>query len=534
MKNLFYIRIPLLAFLVVWLYSCEDLPILEDCRIETEIVIDPVSDCSIPCSKTFRVQDPQLLPEGAKYHWEISRENVVVDIGADAAKSEFVHEFTTGGDYRVRVDISFSFEGCDFSQSRAFQIGVDDPVAVINVDMTECVVGECEITFTSNSSNADTWTWNFPDDTNDYEGQVSVVKSFNDYPDTFRVVLTASNLSGTDTDEVDIFVEPQTIQATEYYINGLSTSLPPDVQLAMIRSIKGLERAVPVRFGYAIEYDYVDPTQLHHTLETKEIKNLYLAGQINGTTGYEEAAAQGLMAGINASLAILGQEPLVLNRNEAYIGVLIDDLVTKGTNEPYRMFTSRSEYRLLLREDNAILRLGKYGYELGLLDEETYKRVEKLKEEIDKGMKYLNETFVTPNKEINAILENMGEDKIQNKMELRKIASRHTFDKEKLLKIAPELKNLSEDALEQVLIEARYHHYIQKQKSQIDRMKEMLNVKIPDDFEYKGIPGLSREVVEKLEKVRPKTLFQASEISGVTPAAIDIIHLYINMRKNRK
>jgi len=330
-----------------------------------------------------------------------------------------------------------------------------------------------------------------------------------------------------------VFVEPQTREATEYYLNGLSTSLPMDVQEDFIHTIPGLENAKIVRFGYAIEYDFIQPTNLKHSLETKAIEGLFFAGQINGTTGYEEAAAQGIMAGINAALKIDEKEPLILRRDEAYIGVLIDDLVTKGTNEPYRMFTSRSEYRLLLREDNAILRLGDYGYKLGLLDEKTYRRVERLREEIEKGMRYLNETFITPNKEINKTLENLGEDKIQNKMELRKIASRHTFNKEKLLSIAPELRNLSEEALEQILIEARYHHYIEKQKAQVDRMKEMLSVKIPEDFEYKGIPGLSREIVEKLEKVRPATLFQASEISGVTPAAIDIIHMYINMRKNR-
>ncbi|WP_457563232.1 tRNA uridine-5-carboxymethylaminomethyl(34) synthesis enzyme MnmG, partial [Caminibacter pacificus] len=328
-----------------------------------------------------------------------------------------------------------------------------------------------------------------------------------------------------------VFVEPQTIEATEYYLNGLSTSLPMDVQEDFIHSIPGLENAKIVRFGYAIEYDFIQPTNLKHSLETKQIEGLFFAGQINGTTGYEEAAAQGIMAGINAALKIDEKEPLILRRDEAYIGVLIDDLVTKGTNEPYRMFTSRSEYRLLLREDNAILRLGPKGYELGLLDEETYKRIEKLQNEIEKGMKYLNETFVTPNKEINAKLEEMGEERIQSKMELRKIVGRHTFDKEKLLKLVPELKDLSDEALEQLLIESRYHHYIEKQKAQIDRMKEMLSVKIPEDFEYRGIPGLSREVVEKLEKFRPPTLFAASEISGVTPAAIDIIHMYINMRK---
>ena len=331
-----------------------------------------------------------------------------------------------------------------------------------------------------------------------------------------------------------VFVEPQTKEATEYYLNGLSTSLPMDVQEDFIHSIPGLENAKIVRFGYAIEYDFIQPTILKHSLETKTLEGLFFAGQINGTTGYEEAAAQGIMAGINAALKIDEKEPVIFRRDEAYIGVLIDDLVTKGTNEPYRMFTSRSEYRLLLREDNAILRLGDYGYKLGLLDDKTYREIEKLKEEINKGMEILNKTFITPNKEINAKLKNLGEEKIQNKMELRKLAARHTFDKEKLLEIAPELKNLSQAALEQILIEARYHHYIERQKAQIDKMKEMLSVKIPEDFEYKGIPGLSREIVEKLEKARPATLFAASEISGVTPAAIDIIHMYINMRKNKK
>ena len=336
-----------------------------------------------------------------------------------------------------------------------------------------------------------------------------------------------------DKDRHHVFVEPQTKEATEYYLNGLSTSLPMDVQEDFIHSIPGLENAKIVRFGYAIEYDFIQPTNLKHSLETKQIEGLFFAGQINGTTGYEEAAAQGIMAGINAVLKIEAKEPLIFRRDEAYIGVLIDDLVTKGTNEPYRMFTSRSEYRLLLREDNAILRLGDYGYKLGLLDDETYKEIQNLKEEINKGMEILNKTFITPNKEVNAKLESLGEEKIQNKMELRKLAARHTFNKEKLLEIAPELKNLSSEALEQILIEARYHHYIERQKAQIDKMKEMLSVKIPEDFEYKGIPGLSREIIEKLEKFRPATLFAASEISGVTPAAIDIIHMYINMRKNK-
>jgi len=338
-----------------------------------------------------------------------------------------------------------------------------------------------------------------------------------------------------DKDRHHVFVEPQTIQATEYYINGLSTSLPMDVQEDFIHSIKGLENAKIVRYGYAIEYDFVQPTNLKHTLETKLIKGLYFAGQVNGTTGYEEAAAQGLMAGINASLAIDKKEPFVLRRDESYIGVLIDDLVTKGTKEPYRMFTSRAEFRLLLREDNAHLRLSEYGYSLGLVSDEFIERVRKLKQEIKEGMDILHNSFLTPSKENNAFLAEIGEGYITDKVSKQVIASRHTFNKEKLLKLAPELKQFSPEAIEQILIEAKYYHYIQKQQKQIQKMKDMLKVKIPEDFEYEGIPGLSIEVIEKLTAIRPTTLFQASEISGVTPAAIDIVHMYINIReKNGK
>ncbi len=331
-----------------------------------------------------------------------------------------------------------------------------------------------------------------------------------------------------------IFVEPQTLEATEYYINGMSTSLPPDVQLEMIRSVKGLERAEVVRYGYAIEYDYVDPTQLKHTLETKAIKNLYCAGQINGTTGYEEAAAQGLMAGINASLAIKGEEPLILGRDEAYIGVLIDDLVTKGTKEPYRMFTSRAEFRLLLREDNADLRLMPYGHKLGLIDEDTYAKMMRKREEIHKGLKLLEERHLTPTKETLAFLDEIKESKITDKTSLKNLAARSTFTIEKLEKLVPELKEFSKEAKEQILIEAKYDQYIKKQKEQIERMHRLMDIKIPEDLDIDAISGLSNEVKEKLKKFKPPTLFAASEISGITPAAIEILQIYIKMREKGK
>ena len=332
-----------------------------------------------------------------------------------------------------------------------------------------------------------------------------------------------------DRDRHHLFIEPQTASATEYYINGFSTSLPYDVQVKMLRSVKGFENARIVRHGYAIEYDYAPPTQLKHSLETKLVGGLYFAGQINGTTGYEEAAAQGLMAGINAALAIDGKEPLVLRRDEAYIGVLIDDLVTKGTKEPYRMFTSRAEYRLLLRENNAVLRLSAHGRQLGLIDAKTYERVEKIRENLVRGLAYLNQTVITPSKQNLALLESLGEDIISQNVSLQKIVARKSFTREKLQNLDEIFAGMDEASLEQILVEAKYQHYIAEQKSQIERMKDMLQVRIPEGFSFRGISGLSNEVVEKLETFNPPTLFAASEISGITPAAIDILHIYIKM-----
>lgn len=329
-----------------------------------------------------------------------------------------------------------------------------------------------------------------------------------------------------------LFLEPQTKDCNEYYVNGLSTSLPFEIQEDVLHSIEGLENAKITRYGYAIEYDYVMPTELKHTLETRKIANLYFAGQINGTTGYEEAAAQGLIAGINAALSIKGEDEFVLKRNEGYIGVMIDDLVTKGTNEPYRVFTSRAEYRLLLREDNAIFRLSKYGYKFGLLD--NIDEILSDKCDIDKGLKFLEDIDYTPTKEFLGFLESINEAKISDITKGIQLVGRDSFDISKIRELDSIFVKMSPRALEQIKIECKYYHYIKKQIAEIRRLDSTLEVKIPKDFIFDDIPGLSIEVVEKLNKFRPKNLREALGISGITPASIDVLHLYIFLRNKSK
>jgi len=329
-----------------------------------------------------------------------------------------------------------------------------------------------------------------------------------------------------------IFLEPEGLTTVEVYPNGLSTSLPLDVQIEMVRSIDGLERAEIMRPGYAIEYDYVEPTQLYPSLETKQVRHLYHAGQINGTTGYEEAAAQGLMAGINAVLSLRGEQPLVLSRDQAYLGVLIDDLVTRGTDgEPYRMFTSRAEYRLLLREDNADVRLTEIGHSIGLATAEAYQSVAAKKAKTSILMGLLEQKQINPTVEINKRLESIGSASIRNQTSLAQLLRRPEISVSDIAIFSEELDRFDSDVTLQAEVEIKYAGYIDRQMEMVERFKKIENVRLPEDLNYSDIRGLSREVCEKLSKIKPKSLGQASRISGITPAAISLLSIYLRKKK---
>ncbi len=326
------------------------------------------------------------------------------------------------------------------------------------------------------------------------------------------------------------FIEPEGLETVEVYPSGMSTSLPIDVQIPFYRSMVGLERVEIMRPAYAIEYDYVDPIQLHSSLETKNVRNLYHAGQINGTSGYEEAAGQGLLAGINAALRVKGKDPLVLDRSQAYIGVMIDDLVTLGTKEPYRMFTSRAEYRLLLREDNADLRLREIGYGLGLVPEQEYSSFVRKREKIREDLERIAVTRVTLSERENSVLTRLGVEDIQKGTTLEHLLKRSDISYADLADMDDVSRETSADVREQVEIQIKYRGYIDRQLEQVERSKKLETAVIPAELDYASIRGLTTEVREKLEKGRPDTLGQASRIPGITPAAISI--LAIALRAN--
>ena len=333
-----------------------------------------------------------------------------------------------------------------------------------------------------------------------------------------------------DKDRHQVFVEPEGRDTEEIYLNGISASLPEDVQVDMVHSIRGLEDAEIVRFGYAIEYDFAPATQLHPTLETKRVENLYFAGQLNGTTGYEEAAAQGIMAGINAALKVCGEEPLVLDRSQAYTGVLIDDLVTMDIREPYRMFTSRAEYRLELREDNADLRLTQIGHQIGLVNDEAYHHFQTKRQLIRKELERLNQTVIKPSPDTLARLKESGITQFDKPTSVAALLKRPEINYQQIKQVVPPPRALPGVVEEQSEIQIKYEGYIRRQAIQIEQFKKLENFRIPDDFDYENAHGLKTEAREQLAKIRPTSIGQASRIPGVTPADISILMVLIHQK----
>lgn len=330
-----------------------------------------------------------------------------------------------------------------------------------------------------------------------------------------------------DRDRHQLFIEPEGEDTQEMYIGGMSSSLPEEVQIQMIRTVPGLESAEILRTGYAIEYDSIDPTQLKPTLEFINIEGLYGAGQLNGSSGYEEAGAQGIVAGINAALKIQGKEPMILTRSDGYIGVLIDDLVTKGTNEPYRMMTSRAEYRLLLRQDNADFRLTEIGYRVGLVTEERYKKFLERKNAVESEVERLKNLQITNKKEVNDILISLGSTELKKPISFYELIKRPELDYFKLASLDPDRPNYSEDIGEQINIITKYEGYIESQLEQVRQFKKFENKLLPEDIDYNDVKGLRTEAIQKLSKIRPISIGQASRISGVSPADISVLLIYL-------